>query len=240
MSGLVVTCQVTAAALAIALVLGFLIAVLKVLPCRPLRAVLNFYTSIFRGVPLIVLLFLAYFAAPQLTGFKISMFAAGAITLGLNGSATVSETVRGGIEGVDRGQYDAARAIGLRYVPMMRKIIVPQAMCSIAPALVNEVITVLKSSSLVATIGLMDMMRAAQSVQALTYRAFEPFLVVAVVYYVIVMALTALGNRLERRLRPWGSANHSKGACYRCGGRVCASSGIQFKIPLLVYQLAFV
>lgn len=71
MSGLVVTCQVTAAALAIALVLGFLIAVLKVLPCRPLRAVLNFYTSIFRGVPLIVLLFLAYFATPQLTGFKI-------------------------------------------------------------------------------------------------------------------------------------------------------------------------
>ncbi len=202
MSGLVVTCQVTAAALAIALVLGFLIAVLKVLPCRPLRAVLNFYTSIFRGVPLIVLLFLAYFATPQLTGFKISMFAAGAITLGLNGSATVSETVRGGIEGVDRGQYDAARAIGLRYVPMMRKIIVPQTMRSIAPALVNEVITVLKSSSLVATIGLMDMMRAAQSVQALTYRAFEPFLVVAVVYYVIVMALTALGNRLERRLRP--------------------------------------
>ena len=201
MSGLVVTCQVTAAALAIALVLGFLIAVLKVLPCRPLRAVLNFYTSIFRGVPLIVLLFLAYFATPQLTGFKISMFAAGAITLGLNGSATVSETVRGGIEGVDRGQYDAARAIGLRYVPMMRKIVVPQAMHSIAPALVNEVITVLKSSSLVATIGLMDMMRAAQSVQALTYRAFEPFLVVAVVYYVIVMALTALGNRLEGRLR---------------------------------------
>ena len=202
MSGLVVTCQVTAAALVIALALGFLIAVLKVLPCRPLRAVLNFYTSIFRGVPLIVLLFLAYFATPQLTGFKISMFAAGAITLGLNGSATVSETVRGGIEGVDRGQYDAARAIGLRYVPMMRKIVVPQAKRAIAPALVNEVITVLKSSSLVATIGLMDMMRAAQSVQALTYRAFEPFLVVAVVYYVIVMALTALGNRLERRLRP--------------------------------------
>ena len=104
MSGLVVTCQVTTAALVIALALGFFIAVLKVLPCRPLRAVLNFYTSIFRGVPLIVLLFLAYFATPQLTGFKISMFAAGAITLGLNGSATVSETVRGGIEGVDRGQ----------------------------------------------------------------------------------------------------------------------------------------
>ena len=201
MSGLVVTCQVTAAALAIALVLGFLIAVLKVLPCRPLRAVLNFYTSIFRGVPLIVLLFLAYFATPQLTGYKIDMFTASVLTLGLNGSATVSETLRGGIEDVDAGQYDAARSIGLPYSKMMRLIVIPDALHSVAPALVNEVITVLKSSSLVATIGLMDMMRAAQSVQALTYRAFEPFLAVAVVYYLIVMALVAVSRRLERRLR---------------------------------------
>ena len=149
--GLAVTCEVTAAALVLALALGFVIAVLKVVPCRPLRAVLDFYTSIFRGVPLIVLLFMAYFATPQLTGYKISMFAAGVITLGLNGSATVSETVRGGIEGVDRGQYDAARAIGLSYGAMMRLIIIPQALRSVIPALVNEVITVLKSSSLVAT-----------------------------------------------------------------------------------------
>lgn len=199
--GLAVTCEVTAAALAIALVLGFIIAVLKVVPCRPLRVLLDFYTSIFRGVPLIVLLFMAYFATPQLTGYKISMFAAGVITLGLNGSATVSETVRGGIEGVDRGQYDAARAIGLPYGTMMRMIIIPQALRSVIPALVNEVITVLKSSSLVATIGLMDMMRAAQSVQALTYRAFEPFLLVAAVYYLIVMALTWFGRALECRFK---------------------------------------
>ena len=201
LSGLAVTCEVTATALVIAFALGFIIAVLKVVPLRSLRALLDFYTSIFRGVPLIVLLFMAYFATPQLTGFKITMFAAGALTLGLNGSATVSETVRGGIMGVDLGQYDAARALGVGYVPMMRKIIVPQAMRSVAPALVNEVITVLKSSSLVATIGLMDMMRAAQSVQALTYRAFEPFMLVALVYYVIVMCLVAGGNKLEQRAR---------------------------------------
>lgn len=201
LNGFAVTCEVTAAALAIALALGFIIAVGKTLPCRPLRAALHFYTSIFRGVPLIVLLFMVYFATPQLTGFKITMFAAGALTLGLNGSATVSEAVRGGIEGVDPGQSDAARALGLGFGATMRKVILPQAMRSVAPSLVNEVITVLKSSSLVATIGLMDMMRAAQSVQALTYRAFEPFLVVAVVYYVIVMCLTAAGNHLERRLR---------------------------------------
>lgn len=200
-SGLAVTLEVTGAALLLAFALGAVIALLKVLPCRPLRAILDFYTSIFRGIPLIVLLFIAYFATPQLTGYKISMFAASVLTLGLNGSATVSETLRGGIEGVDRGQYDAARALGLSYVPMMADIIIPQALVSVAPSLVNEVITVLKSSSLVATIGLMDMMRAAESVQALTYRAFEPFIIVAAVYYVIVMALVAVSKRLEKRLR---------------------------------------
>lgn len=199
--GLAVTLEVTGAALVLAFALGAPIAALKVLPCRPLRLVLDFYTSIFRGIPLIVLLFIAYFATPQLTGYKISMFAASVLTLGLNGSATVSETLRGGIEGVDRGQYDASRALGLPYVTMMTRIIIPQALRSVAPALVNEVITVLKSSSLVATIGLMDMMRAAQSVQALTYRAFEPFIIVAVIYYVIVMCLTAVAACLERRLR---------------------------------------
>lgn len=198
--GLAVTLEVTGAALVLAFALGAVIAVLKVLPCRPLRLLLDFYTSIFRGIPLIVLLFIAYFATPQLTGFKISMFAASVLTLGLNGSATVSETLRGGIEGVDSGQYDASRALALPYTTMMARIIIPQALRSVAPALVNEVITVLKSSSLVATIGLMDMMRAAQSVQALTYRAFEPFIVVAVIYYVIVMCLTAVAHVLEKRL----------------------------------------
>lgn len=198
--GLAVTLEVTGAALVLAFALGAVIAVLKVLPCRPLRLLLDFYTSVFRGIPLIVLLFIAYFATPQLTGFKISMFAASVLTLGLNGSATVSETLRGGIEGVDAGQYDASRALALPYTTMMARVIIPQALRSVAPALVNEVITVLKSSSLVATIGLMDMMRAAQSVQALTYRAFEPFIVVAVIYYVIVMCLTAVARVLEKRL----------------------------------------
>ena len=200
-TGTAVTLQVTAASLAIALALGALLAILKVLPSRMLRSLLSFYTSIFRGVPLIVLLFIAYFATPQLTGFKISMFAAGVLTLGLNGSATVSEVLRGGIEGVPTGQYDAARAQGLPYALMMRRVIVPQALRSVAPALVNEVITLLKGSSLVAVIGLADLMRAAQTVQALTYRAFEPFLIAAAIYYVIVMALAAVGRALERGLK---------------------------------------
>lgn len=200
--GLAVTLEVTACSLALAFAVGFLVAVLKVLPCRPLRLLLDFYTSIFRGVPLIVLLFLAYFATPQLTGYKISMFAAGVLTLGLNDSATVSETLRGGIEGVDRGQSDAAYSLGMRYTQVMVSIIIPQALRSVVPALVNEVITVLKSSSLVAVIGLMDLMRAAQSIQAITYRAFEPFFIAAIIYYIIVMGLTWLGSRWEKLVKP--------------------------------------
>ena len=200
-SGLLTTVEVTGAALVLAFALGAVIALLKVLPIRWLRALLDFYTSIFRGIPLIVLLFIAYFATPQLTGYKITMFAASVLTLGLNGSATVSETLRGGIQGVDQGQYDAARALGLPYRSTMVKIILPEALRSVAPALVNEVITVLKSSSLVATIGLADMMRAAESVQALTYRAFEPFIFVAVIYYIIVMILVHISKRLEKKLR---------------------------------------
>ena len=199
--GLAVTVEVTVGSLLLAFVLGFVLAVLKVLPCRPLRLLLAFYTSIFRGVPLIVLLFRAYFATPQLTGYKITMFAAGVLTLGLNGSATVSETLRGGIEGVDRGQYDAARSLGMHYPSMMARVIIPQALRSVVPALVNEVITVLKSSALVSVIGLMDLMRTAQSIQAFTYRAFEPFFVAAIIYYVIVMGLTWLGGVWERRAR---------------------------------------
>ncbi len=199
--GLAVTLQVTGCSLVLAFALGFVVAVLKVLPCRPLRLALDLYTSVFRGVPLIVLLFMAYFATPQLTGYKITMFVAGILTLGLNGSATISEAVRGGIEGVDRGQYDAAKALSVPNVPTMAHIIIPQALRSLVPALVNEVITVLKSSALVSVIGLMDLMRAAESIQAFTYRAFEPFFVAAIIYYVIVMALSWLGGVWERALR---------------------------------------
>ena len=97
--GFAFTVRLTAGSLAVAFALGAVIAVLKVLPCRPLRAALAFYTSVFRGVPLIVLLFIAYFGVPQLTGWKIDAFTASVLTLGFNGSATVSETLRGGIEG---------------------------------------------------------------------------------------------------------------------------------------------
>ena len=166
---------------------------------RLAQLLMNVYIQVFRGTPMIVQAVVIYYGAQYAGVFMDTTFAA-IFIISINTGAYMAETVRGGIEGVDRGQRDAAESVGLGYVKTMRLAIIPQAMRSVAPALVNEVITVLKSSSPVATIGLMDMMRAAQSVQALTYRAFEPFLVVAVVYYVIVMVLAQVGRALEKRL----------------------------------------
>lgn len=198
--GVGVTLLFTVLSLAVALLLGVLLAVLKVQPWRPVRAALRLYTSVFRGVPLMVLLFMTYFATPQLTGWAITPLEAGVITFGLNGSATISEVLRGGISAVGAGQWDASRALGMTYLQTMRSVVLPQALRSTAPALVNETITMLKGSSLVSTIGVVDVLKTATTIQSITFRAFEPLLVAAVIYYVLVLVLSALGRRLEAAL----------------------------------------
>lgn len=198
--GLVVTLQFTGLSLAVALALGAALAPLKLVRCRPLAWALRLYTSLARGIPLMVLLFLVYFATPQLTGWAITPLQAGVATFGLAGAANVSEVLRGCIQGVDRGQYDAARSLGMTFLQAMRYVMVPEALRSAAPALVNEAITMLKGSALVSTIGVADTLKAATTAQAMTFRSFEPLIVAALIYYVLVVALTALGGLLERRL----------------------------------------
>lgn len=126
---------------------------------------------------------------------------AGVLTFGLNSAAYISESIRGGILSVDKGQWEAAMALGVPKTKMMIDIIFPQAFKNILPSLVNESIALLKDSSLVTIIAVGDVMRWAQLVQTKTFRAFEPFIVAALVYYVLVMILTFIGNRLERRAR---------------------------------------
>ena len=146
---------------------------------------------------------LIYFATPQLTGQAIvpTPLQAGVLTFGLNSAAYISESIRGGILSVDKGQWEAAMALGVPKTKMMIDIIFPQAFKNILPSLVNESIALLKDSSLVTIIAVGDVMRWAQLVQTKTFRAFEPFIVAALVYYVLVMILTFIGNRLERRAR---------------------------------------
>ncbi len=161
----------------------------------------NAYTSVFRGTPLLLQLSLFYFATPQLTGYDISALQAGILTFTLNSGAYMSETIRGGIQAVDKGQFEAAISMGVPYGMMMWDVILPQALKNILPALVNETIGLLKDSSLVATIGVVEILRSAQIVGANKYIYFEPLLFAGLIYYVLVMGLSFAASNLERKLR---------------------------------------
>jgi His/Glu/Gln/Arg/opine family amino acid ABC transporter permease subunit len=189
----------------ISAVLGFIwgtvLSLFKISKLKPLRWFAEGYTSIFRGIPLLVTLSLIYFATPQVTGYDITALQAGVITFTLNSAAYISETIRGGILAVDRGQAEAATSLGVPYRPMMMDVILPQAFKSILPAMVNESIALLKDSSLVSVIGVTDILRRAQIVAAEKFVYFEPLLFAALIYYVMVTGLTIASRGLERRMR---------------------------------------
>lgn len=156
--------------------------------------------SIFRGTPLLVQLSVFYFATPQLTGYKISAFEAAILSFSLNSGAYIAEIIRAGIQAIDKGQFEAAQALGLSHMTTMRFIILPQAIRNILPALVNEFISLLKESVIVSIIGEMDLLRRANIVAAEKYIYFEPLILIAVVYYALVTVLTFFMHRLEKRL----------------------------------------
>ncbi|MGI6687417.1 MAG: amino acid ABC transporter permease [Christensenellales bacterium] len=197
---LLVTLQVTFSALLLGIVLAIPLSLFKILPVKPLNWIAAFYTSIFRGVPLMVQVFMMYFGIPLVTGLRFTAFQAGTLVFAMNSAAYLSESLRGGIMAIDRGQYEAAAALGIRYPGMMKDIIFPQAIKSVMPSIVNEFISLLKNTTLIASIGLVDILRVGQSVQTATYRAFEPFFFISVFYYVLVMLLSLLGKLLERQV----------------------------------------
>lgn len=201
LGGLLVTIQFTLLSALLGFIWGTILSLFKISSFKPLYWFGTIYTSIFRGTPLLVTLSLIYFATPQLTGQDISGFQAGVITFALNSGAYISEVIRAGILAVSKGQTEAAISLGVRYQPMMMDIILPQAIKNILPALVNESIALLKDSTLVSVIGAQDLLRRAQIVAAEKYVYFEPLLIVAVVYYVVVMVLSVSATVLERRLQ---------------------------------------
>ena len=198
--GLLVTLKVTVCALLLGLLLSVPLSLCKISNVRPLQMFAAFYTSVFRGVPILVQVFMMYFGIPIATGLKFTAFQAGTIVFAMNSAAYISESMRGGIMAIDRGQYEASMALGVRYPAMMKDIILPQAIKSVLPSLVNEFIGLLKNTTLIASIGLVDILRVGQLIQAATYRAFEPFFVISVFYYILVMGLSFLGKLLERRV----------------------------------------
>ncbi|WP_062235135.1 MULTISPECIES: ABC transporter substrate-binding protein/permease [unclassified Fictibacillus] len=200
LKGILTTLKFVVVSILLGFVLGTILSLFKISKVKVLRWGADAYTSIFRGTPLILQLLIIYNATPQLTGYKIEPFLAGVLTFGLNSAAYVSEIIRAGINGVDKGQREASMALGVSYGSMMRQIILPQALKNILPALMNEFITLTKESAIIAVIGTTDIMRRAQIVGADTYRYFEPLITAGIIYYLMVMALTVLGRKLERRM----------------------------------------
>ncbi|MCH5586133.1 amino acid ABC transporter permease [Shimazuella sp. AN120528] len=200
LQGILTTLEFTMLSAVFGLIWGIILALFKISNIKILHGFAVFYTSIFRGVPLILSLTLVYFATPQLFHYDITALEAGVITFTLNSAAYISETIRAGITSVDHGQQEAAIALGIPYPKMMRDIILPQALKNILPALVNESIALLKDSALVSTIGATDLLRRADIVASDSYLYFEPLLFVGLLYYVMVMTLTATARILERRL----------------------------------------
>ncbi|MDO4483336.1 MAG: amino acid ABC transporter permease [Clostridia bacterium] len=199
-SALLVTVEVTICSLVLALLLSIPLSLCKISRSRILQGFATFYTSIFRGVPMLVQVFMMYFGIPLVTGLKFNAFQAGVLVFAMNSAAYISESMRGGINAIDRGQYEAAMALGVHYGSMMKDIILPQAIKSILPSLVNELIGLLKNTTLIASIGLVDLLRTGQLIQGATYRAFEPYFAIAVFYYILVMILSYAGKLLEKKV----------------------------------------
>ena len=207
--GVGTTLLVTAASLALGIALGALVAMIRVGhdQQRPghhnpllgiINAVCKVYVTVIRGTPMMVqLLIMSLVVFSSSRNFTM----VGALTLGINSGAYVSEIIRGGLMAVDPGQMEAGRSLGLNYITTMMEIVVPQAIKSVLPALGNEFIILLKDTSLITVIGGKELLYAAQGIMNRTYEAMFPLLGTAAIYLVLVMLFSALLGKLERRLR---------------------------------------
>lgn len=192
----------------IGIILGFLFAVIRVandrndekkLGIRVLNAIVKVYLTIFRGTPMMVQLLIMYYVI--FASVKANPIMTAVLAFGLNSGAYVAEAIRAGIMSVEIGQFEAGRSLGFTYGQTMIHIILPQAVKNALPAMCNEFIALLKESSIVGYIGLIDLTKAGDIIRSNTYEAFMPLIAVALVYLVIVMFLTFLVGRLERRLK---------------------------------------
>lgn len=199
--GLKVTLQVVALAGVIGFIIGTLLALCKIGRIKLLTILADIYTSIFRGTPLVLQLMIIYYGLPQAIGINLEPVTAAVLAFGLNSGAYISEVIRAGILAVDKGQREAAMALGVPYGQMMKDIILPQALKNILPALMNEYITLTKESAIVTVIGVSDVMRRSYMVGSNTYAFLEAFIFAGLIYYVLVMILTLLGKVIERRMR---------------------------------------
>ncbi len=201
-NGLGYTLSLAAITVTVGAILGALIALLRMSKFPPFKWIAAVYTEIIRGTPMLLQLYLFYFALPQLIPFlNKKQYLCVAIALVCNSAAYVSEIIRSGIQAVDIGQTEAARSLGLSSRLTMTEIILPQAVKNILPALGNEFIMIIKDTSLASTFFIGDLMTQCLLVKGATYLTMEPLIMVAVIYFVLTFVLTKLLGHFERRMR---------------------------------------
>ncbi|MEA1964182.1 MAG: amino acid ABC transporter permease [Candidatus Aerophobetes bacterium] len=196
----VVTLEITGISISIGFILGILLALGRVYGNRPIYMLTSAYVELIRGTPLLTQLFLLYFGLPSV-GIMLSPLLAAIIGMGLNSGAYQAEYFRGAIQAVKSGQMIAARSIGMSKFKAVRHIIIPQMLRLVIPSWSNELIYLVKYSSLAYLIQAPELMAQAKVIAAKNFRTFEVFLVVAFIYLVIVLILSKILNILERRLR---------------------------------------
>ena len=198
--GLYYTIALSLTAICISIILGLLIALPGLSTQRAPRSINRIYVELVRSIPLLVLILWVYYGLPQVAGISISVFWAGVLALSISDSAFQAEIFRAGIQSIDRGQYEAASSISLNYRDTMRYVILPQAIKRILPALGNQLVYMLKMSSLVSVIGMQELTRRANELVVTEYRPLEIYTILVIEYLVVILLVSAGVRWLERRL----------------------------------------
>ena len=199
-TGAGITIQITAISVGLGLVIGMFVGIARISNVKLLRWLAAIYIDFLRGTPLLVQIFLIYFALPVILEQRVDPFIAAITACGINSGAYIAEIFRAGIQAIDEGQMEAGRSLGMTWVQTMRYIIVPQAFKNIVPPLGNEFIALLKDSSLVSVIGFEELTRRGQLIIARTYGSLEIWISVAIIYLVMTLTISRLVAYLEKRL----------------------------------------
>jgi len=197
--GCLVTLELSIASLALGMIFGIVLALFRISSIKPLKAFSMTYVWVVRGTPLLVQLFILYFGLPQL-GIEMSSMTAGILGIGLNTGAYISEIIRSGIIAIDSGQMEAAESLGMSYPKAMVRIIAPQVIRIIVPSLLNQFIITLKNSSIASLVTITELMRAGNQIIYATFRSFEVYTVVALLYLIMCSALMVLSRYVEKKL----------------------------------------
>ncbi len=205
LDGLTNTAIIAVSGLLIGFLLGSVVAIVKLIPSKnPVvficQKLCDVYVTVFRGTPMVVQLLLLHFALFPMIGINIDGVAEASLIFGLNSGAYMSEVMRGGINAVDRGQMEAGRSLGFGFTQTMIRIIVPQAIKNILPTIGNEFIALIKETSVVSFIAVMDITKSLKAIAESTYEYFVPYIVLAITYLVLVLMITWIVHFMERRL----------------------------------------